>query len=363
MLFADLKDLWCSLTAASGASFFLSWEWHYTWWQVYSTPKDRLYIVQFHIEGQLVGILPTYSRKQSLLGPHTLQFLGTGEARADEVATEYLDVIAHPEHSQRVANAALDWMASFLAWNKVELRFMLDEAALVTAYQARDDLFVLERKVGFRYRADLSRDENEHLEGLGKSRLKRLNRSRRALARDGGLIQQSINSAVELDYAFQQLAALNHERQAYKNRKSVFASDKFNRFHRALFEQVYDSGRVNIHQFKLNHKLLAVTYCFYDETTCYYYQSGFVQRMANKYMPLTFAHLVEMQRNRENGKLYYDLMRAEPPSYKEDFGCETTPMLTTFLFCSDGSLQRFNGLKTARRTLVRLLRAVGIQRT
>lgn len=361
--FVDVEDQWRTLVTESGASFFLSWEWHYTWWQVYSTRKDRLSIVQFHIGNQLVGILPMYSRKQGLLGLRTLQFLGTGEARADEVATEYLDVIVHSAHRQAVATAALDWMASCLEWSKVELRFMLDEAALVEAYRARDDLYILEKEVGFRYRSDLSLDENEHLSGLGKSRTKRLERSRRALKRDGGLTQYSVNSTTELNHAFQQLAELNHERQAHKNRKSVFASDKFNRFHRALFELVYARGLVNIHQFKLNHKLLAVIYCFYDETTCYYYQSGFVQRMANKYMPLSFAHLAEMQRNRENGKHYYDLMRAEPPSYKEDFGCETTPMLTTFLFCSKGSLKRFNSLKTARRSVVRMLRSVGIQRT
>jgi len=205
-------------------------------------------------------------------------------------------------------------------------------------------------------------DEAAHLEKISKSRTKRLERSRRALARDGGFEQISVTSASELNKVFHHLAELNHERQAHKRRKSVFASEKFNRFHRLLIELIFEQGGVNIHQFKLKHRLLAVIYCFYDEQTCYYYQSGFSKRAANKYMPLTFAHLAEMQRNREAGRRYYDFMRAEPPNYKEDFGCEATPMLTTFIFCSKWRLFGFNARKALRRKLVTLLNTLGINR-
>lgn len=361
--FAGMAEEWRSLAEQSCASFFMSWEWHYTWWQLYSTSKDRLYLVRFTVDDQLVGLLPMYSRPEGLLRNRSLLFLGTGEAREDEVATEYLDIVAHPSFSELVCSMALDWLASCESWAKVELRFMLEDADLVKAYRSREDLFVLERDVGFRYRANLSLDENEHMQGIGKSRVKRLERSRRAVIRDGGLTQHSVNSINELESAFHQLAELNHERQAHKRRKSVFASTKFNLFHRRLFERVYTSGAVNIHQFKIEHTLLAVVYCFYDERTCYYYQSGFAKRTANKYMPLTFAHLAEMQRNRNSGRLYYDFMRAEPPTYKADFGCETTPMVTTFLFCSNLGLKRFNAQKTLRRSLVRVLSRAGIKRT
>jgi len=106
-----------------------------------------------------------------------------------------------------------------------------------------------------------------------------------------------------------------------------------------------------------------VIYCFYDKHACYYYQSGFSMRDSNKYMPLTFAHLGEMERNRESGRAFYDLMRAESPTYKEDFGCETTPMLTTFIFCTRWRLQVFNARKTVRRKIVAGLNSIGIRRS
>lgn len=361
--FAEMADEWRVLANQSSACFFMSWEWHYTWWQVYSTPKHRLYLLRVSDGDKLVGVLPLYSCRQGLALRHTLLFTGTGEARADEVTTEYLDVIAHPDYQKQVCDVVLDWISGCAGWDRVELRFLLDDALLVKAYRERGDLSIIERDVGNRYRVDLASSETAHLEKLSKSRAKRIGRSQRALEKEGGLTQSSVSSADELNQAFALLAELNHERQATKSRKSVFASEKFNLFHRQLVAQVFANGSVNIHQFKLKNSLLAVIYCFYDEQTCYYYQSGFSRRESNKYMPLTFAHFAEIKCNREAGLAYYDLMRAEPPTYKEDFGCETTPMITSFIFCTPSRLWWFNARKAIRRKLVASLKALGIERS
>jgi len=361
--FAAMADEWRALSAQASTCFFMSWEWHYTWWQIYATRVDRLYLVRLTHEGKLVGLLPMYTNRCGYTFRRTLLFLGTGEARDDEVATEYLDVIAHPDYEVAVADRAIDWLAGCDDWSNVELRFLLDDALLRQAYWRRDDVFMVERHVGFRYRVDLSQDESMHMEKKSKSRQKRLERSRRALVKDGGLEQFSVTSAIELDQAFKQLKELNHERQANKRRKSVFASEKFRTFHRQLTQRLFDLNAVDIHQFKLGTKLLAVLYCFYDEKTCYYYQSGFSKREANRYMPLTFAHLAEIERNRSKQRDYYDLMRAEPPSYKEDFGCETTPMVTVFIFCTHWRLIRFNFRTAIRRKMVTLAARLGVKRS
>jgi len=303
-----------------------------------------------------------YTRGAGFALHRTLRFLGTGESREDEVATEYLDIIAAPEHAQQVANAALDWMSVCSHWASVELRFLLDDAQLTQAYRKRQDLFLVERNVGYRYRVDLAQDEQTHLQGISKGRKKRIERSRRAIEKDGGLTQESVDSIEKLEGAFRQLTELNHERQAQKMRKSVFASEKFRSFHQQLVKLIYNKEVVDIHQFKLEGKLLAVLYCFYDAKQCYYYQSGFSRRAANRYMPLTFAHLAEIERNRHSNRTHYDLMRAEPPSYKEDFGCETTVMVSTFLFCSKWRLLSFNVRKSLRRNLVAALALLGVKR-
>jgi len=360
--FKALADEWRLLHAESGACFFMGFEWHYTWWQVYAEPADTLQIIRFSQNEKTVGLLPLYIKPGGPFTRSKLLFLGTGEARGDEVATEYLDVLALPAFASKVADCAVSWMAGCHQWSRVELRCMLDNALLVQAYRHRSDLHVQESSCGYRYQVSLADDEETHLGKMSRGKQKRIKRSRRALERDGGLSQISMYCMSELDKAFKQLTELNHERQEQKQRKSVFASQLFRAFHLKLIQQVIANDAVDIHQFKLGANVLAIVYCFYDENTCYYYQSGFVRKGSNKFMPLTFAHLAEIQRNRHVGRRYYDLMRAEPPSYKEDFGCETTPMVNTFIFCTANRLRLFNITRKLRRQLVALLATLGITR-
>ncbi len=362
--FAALRPEWQSLNAsAASSSFFMSWEWHYTWWQVYSTPQDQLFIVKFMINGALVGLLPLYLRQSGLMRASTMMFLGTGEPEADEVATEYLDVLAAPGFEEVVADAAIYWMAASEHCHQVEFRFLLDDSLILNASRRLPDLLHFEeRATGFRYRVDLREEQAGHLEHLPPSRLKRLKRSQKALEKEGGLIQHSVSNSDELASAFSGLIELNHERQEVKQRKSAFASIKFHKFHHQLSQCAFDQGAVNIHQFKLGSSLLAVLYCFYDERNCYYYQSGFSKRSANRYMPLTFAHLAEMRRSRDSGRHYYDFMRAEPPTYKDEYGCKTTAMFNLFAFTSEHHMKLNKVKRSARRNVVSLLGRAGIKR-
>ncbi|MFK7854050.1 MAG: GNAT family N-acetyltransferase [Granulosicoccus sp.] len=333
--FESLAEEWADLLNRSkSACVFMRWEWHYTWWQVFAGNRDVLHIVTWRQQGRLVGLLPLYLSKSLFTGSGCLRFLGTGELQIDEVATEYCDLLADENVEDQVAHLAGHYLGSFSAWNCVELYCMVDTALLLNILIAREDIFSLERSVGQRYRIPLNSNESCYLDGLASSRSKRIRRSQRAGNRDGGICAVPISSISDFDRAFRELAELNHERQAHKQRKSVFASSRFRHFHYELCLRLHDSGAANIIRFQLNSRLIAVLYCFYDEQSCHYYQSGFARKDANKYMPLTLAHLIEMQRNRDAGRSYYDLMRGKPPCYKDEFGCETTPMGSLSLYKS-----------------------------
>ena len=56
-----------------------------------------------------------------------------------------------------------------------------------------------------------------------------------------------------------------------------------------------------------------------------------------------------MRLAREEGYRWYDLMRGEPPCYKDDFGCETTPMANVLLFAS-GAERHAEALRRAARS-------------
>ena len=358
--FDALEEEWRALLArVDGASVFLSWEWHRTWWAVFGDAAGaRLHLVTVREGDALLGVLPLWRTPPSLAGAAALRLIGTGEAEIDEVATEYADVLAEPARARTVADRLIAHLATFERWDRVTLPCVLEGSVLLEAAR-RHDLPRLESAAGARYRVALENGERAHLARLGPSRARRIERSRRALVRDGGLRVVPTVTPAELDDAFAELAALNRERQGARQRKSAFASERFVRFHRELAARLLPEGRVDIVRYRLGSRPLAALHCFRDRTGSHYYQSGFASADANRYMPLTIAHLDEMRRAREAGRRWYDLMRGHPPCYKDEFGCETTPMLDLTLFRSHAALalaRRWRALRRGVGSTLRQLR-------
>jgi CelD/BcsL family acetyltransferase involved in cellulose biosynthesis len=340
-VFQALAAEWADLAArCTKSTLFQQWEWNYTWWQVYAGKRDKLHVVTFRQAGKLVGLLPLYRHSGRVPGDVCLQLIGTGELQMDEVASEYGDLLADVSLGATLSRQVLDYLQRFVSWTRVDLSCLLHDSILYQAIDKADRSTSLLRFTGMRYRLSLLPDEAAYFASLSKSRVRRIRRSQRALLREGGMEASPIHSINCFDEAFRELAELNHERQTHKQRKSVFASSRFRHFHYELCLRLHDAGSANIIRYRLGNRLLAVMYCFYDAKSCYYYQSGFALKDANRFTPLTIAHLMEMQRNREAGRLYYDFMRGDADSYKADFNCDTTPM-------SNVSIYRWRWQRTA----------------
>jgi len=355
--FERLRNDWVALLPhADSATVFMQWEWHFTWWTVFAGQRDSLYIMTWRHQGRLVGVLPLYRHSGLLPASCCLRFIGTGESHIDEVVTEYGDLLADRSLEADLVASATDHILQFDSWQCVELLCMLGSSRLAQSIVGQTSTNALIVDAGLRYRVGLGGTEADYVASLSNSRAKRLKRSQRALEREGGIDVTVVDVVENFDQAFCELATLNHERQAHKKRKSVFASDRFKLFHHELCQRLHDEGSANIVRFHLGSRLLAVLYCFYDEQNCYYYQSGFARKDANKFTPLTVAHLVEMQRNREAGRAYYDLMRGRPPCYKDEFFCETTPMLDIALFKSSVLLTGVTAYRSLRSAAARIVK-------
>jgi len=361
--FAALQKDWDALQpVAHSASVFSSWTWHYTWWNVYAEPNDELCILHITSSNKTVAILPLYIRGAKALRPRCLMFLGTGEKEADEVATEYLDIVAREQDSLPSMVAALHWIDAQLEVKRFLFTNVLANSVIASVLQPQINHWMIEsRSVGYRYRMDLGTLGEEI--PMNPKRHKRVKRSLRAIERDGGMKQTGVATADEIEKNLQLVAELSNQRQRHIGRhKSAFESDRFERFHQELLPKMYADGSVDIQTFSINDTCVATLFCFYDHEHCYYYQSGFATESGNRYMPLTVAHLKEIERNRAAGRRYYDFMRGEVVSYKSDFDCETTPMVTILCFTSAMD-HRYESLRVAtRRGLVKLLKRFGISR-
>jgi CelD/BcsL family acetyltransferase involved in cellulose biosynthesis len=119
--FSCMAEEWNQLLeVAEAKTFFLAWEWLYSWAECFLNDKRRLFIITFREDATLVGIAPFYvDIKQT--GPfplRELRFLGSPESGSD-----YLDVIARKGHEKSVADALHEHLmgACNKAWNQAAL--------------------------------------------------------------------------------------------------------------------------------------------------------------------------------------------------------------------------------------------------
>lgn len=361
--FAALQDEWDALQHDNtNSSVFTSWAWHHTWWTVFSKDSDKLCIVCVRLKGELIGVLPLYFRTRSWPRPTHVMFLGTGEGDADEVATEYLDMVARPGMQMAAATAALEFLDLHGAKKRFEFQNLLSDSVLVSALRCRSDSWALQEcDMGVRYRVNLNTPFEEL--PMQPQKHKRVKRSMRAAEKDGGVEQRSIGNVADAQDILRDVSNLSDQRQQHAKRaKSAFASEKFNRFHHLLLPILFSKGSADVQLFYIKDQLAAALYCFYDNQTCHYYQSGFVQSLANRYMPLTLAHLMEIDRNRAQGRRYYDFMRGDTNSYKNDFVCEQTPMITMVRYPNVIDRVLHETFTMGRQFAVRLLRSIGVSR-
>ena len=361
--FAGLRAEWDALQATSvESSVFMSWAWHFTWWTVFGGQVNQLCILCVRDKHQLVAVLPLYVRNNAWPHRSQVMFLGTGEGETDEVATEYLDILVNPKYVHSATEQTLSFLKSHFRKKRLVLQHMLNDSVLVEALRnKRSPWTTKERDVGYRYRIDLQ----QHTESIPMqaSRVKRVKRSLRAVERDGGFSQVSISSITEAAITLEDVCFLSNQRQSHLGRgKSAFESPRFNEFHHRLLPLLYQTCAADVHNFFKDRELVASLYCFYDKFSCHYYQSGFDQSFANRYMPLTVAHLMEIERNRAAGRRYYDFMRGDANSYKNDFICELTPMFNLVCFPSVADRWLHETATIVRQRLLVQIRRLGLLR-
>ncbi len=359
--FEALKPEWQALSGSDRhSSVFMEWDWHHAWWQIFASSHDRLHIITLRREQALVAVLPMYRKRSRLsMGP-SLHLIGTGEARAEEVATEYGDLlmVAGLDEDTRLrwASCVMQHLVGFSDWYRVNFMCLLNESWILrAARRSEGSLTRIESPAGRRYRARLADGEDAHFERMGASRGRRILRSRKAAEKCGGLTRSSLVETPDGTSHFDELVRLNNERLDSRGKRSSFSAVRFEEFHRELIRRWGDTGRADVICYDIGGATRAAIYCFADGHTCHYYQSGFSLEGANRFMPLTLAHLTEMQHRRNAGYQWYDLMRGTPPSYKEEFGCESEPMWNLSMYRSARARRIHLLFRRYRAWLVRVL--------
>ncbi len=356
--FKTLKRDWNTLYEHSHhGTLFISWDWMYTWWEVYGNdPCRKLYILCAYEDDQLLGIAPFQIEKKfplSLIVGRQLQFIGTGEADNDNILSEFGDFLIVPEKRKEVYELFATYLLSHNDWDFADFNYLVKDAFILSFFkgcmgQGTDKHTSFQGQIlvsGVRYTIPRVDSFDDYHQTLSKRWAKMFTKKYRKLERDGDIkiLQTESIKTVEADLAL--LADMHRSRWTQRTDQLIFDSEQFYEFHSKILNRLVPQGKAYIRTLTLNNKPLAAYYAFTDKSHVHYYQSGFYAEKANLYSPLFLLICKEIGLANEQGKLF-DFMFSEPKSYKEtQYAAKTEALYRLILAHKSYRLIVFNGLR------------------
>lgn len=335
--FARLRESWNALLACSRSqSICLTWEWLFTWWEVYADASRVLMLIVVRDGEEVIGIAPFQMHTTHKLGVpiRTIRFLGTGENDSVGVVSEYLDILADINNADVVVECIAAYLSKAGDWDRLLFDDLLDEALVFTRFRkamSNNAVGSAQVVIGIRYSIALPQTWEAYLAQLDAGAARRMRYYLRRLEREGALSESVVANEAELADAFEQLTALHNARWQSKGKTGAFASDKFSAFHAAFARKVLPLGYLNFRCLRLDGKPIASVYNFRIGGTDYFYQGG-IGAAGSKFSPGVVAQAYAIQAAISAGIDHYDFMRGEAGSYKSGFGCVESPMYVLKIF-------------------------------
>ena len=334
-----LRDEWNRLLdRCRVATFQLTWEWMYTWWKTFSSAERQLVVIACYSNQRLVGIAPFVIRLRRILGPFTvrrLEFMGTGEPEADEVVTEYPDIIADSNFEQQVVETVWQYVQEANpTWDEAVFINILHDSNMLRCLLPlidRTKAWHMQYVCGQRFFIPLPTTWEAYLEQLG-SKKQRLLYIQRKLKRLGDIQHYPISHDGDLPAAFDELKRLHTLRWTTKGQSGVFASERFNRFHHHLMQLLRGRDLIELRFLRKDGENIACVYNFCHGDTVYYYQSGLDTAAAPNISLGMIIHAEAIKAAIERGFNYFDMMGGTANTYKRDYSCATAPMYCVMLY-------------------------------
>ncbi|KAG1682795.1 hypothetical protein GQR58_010582 [Nymphon striatum] len=334
--FKSLKQSWNKLNNKShNGTIFISWEWLYTWWEIYKNDGDRkLYILCCHDhKHELIGIAPfqqIYNPKRYFPSNQQILFIGTGETDGSQVFGEYMDLLIKPGHESSVINVFSEFLYKRKStWDGLKFQQLLNNSHLSKLFKNQPNKIISKvTPYGVRTIIELPETYSKYLMSLRKKMRNNITRTFSRLESEQKFTFEHITKSKDIERSIATLAELNRGRRGDLNQSSVFQYKNFENFHKLLSKRLLPLNSVRLCILRFDNLPVAALYSFLDGNTLHVYQSGFVKEHGHRYSLLTTMLTQEISSSIDDEAIdYFNFMFSESEdTYKHRYSSETDPM-------------------------------------
>jgi hypothetical protein len=301
-------------------TIFESPAWLNTWYKHYWQAHWQLHCVVYFQGDAIVGYAPFYIQKaQGFPYVSSLYFIGQGEPESTEVSSEYLDIQIKAGYE----TALYTRIAQHL--NTLSVDVLIIKAILSDSHIAK----ILPSLNGdinsrdyYRYIVECKKWSLQNVSKNTRSRIKRTENQLKQFNADIRWLAKEDILAI-----WPMLAAFHQTRWNKKGNLGAFNSSAFNAFHLSLINDHLNN--VEISAIFIDNQPIALNYYLVDESTYYFYQSGWDQKKHEKLSPGLYLHYWSIE---HCSAVNYDFMMGGiNDSYKAKFSCDKLLMLSVNL--------------------------------
>lgn len=253
---------------------FLTWEWMYSWWEVYGKKTGLCIFALRDNAGSLIGIAPFQIVSKGFAGIgrlSILEFIGT----SGDVTSEYLGIIAEKDNEKKVIFSIMERLFEEKFWTHADLRHFLATAS------ALDYIRQWLQEHSCCYRAgshsvcpfmELPGSMDDFFAAKSANFRKKIKEYLRVARRDLGLELSRADCSEELSLKMLALRQLHKARWGKKTR--AFKTRRYLDFHQRVSGLFLENNWLRLFFLKHNNSYIAGIYCFFYNNVYYYYQSG-----------------------------------------------------------------------------------------
>ncbi|HVP36417.1 MAG TPA: GNAT family N-acetyltransferase [Terriglobales bacterium] len=312
--FRELKDKWDSfLEQSSSPNIFLTWEWLFTWWELYSKGYQLFVLLALDQNENILGIVPLCLTRLGPLRLKVLKFLGT-----KEVCSDHLDFILRKGSEKETFNLFLDYLEENpKEWDLLDLTDFREGSSGLAQIQT----WAEKNRFGFSINlwtvcpyAILTNEWENFLGGLSANSRKDIRRQLRLMEESGKIRFSSVKDRDEVMLRMDDLFRLHSKRWSALGEMGVFQRERFNRFHKKIAELFFEKGWLSVSYLANEENIFAIYYNFQYLNKIYAYQSGIDPDWEN-FSPGTVALALTIREAIFQGFREFDFLRGDA-SYK-----------------------------------------------